>query len=235
MKCGAASFFSEAAPLGVVGSCFLDKLETQPEIFRFKHHYILSALDSEVLYALFLAMGENRMATLQKGQRSTRILPLKIYISTQTGRNYVLAQADGRFRFFRLDLIDAVKPGEPAAADDRRMQALCAFEERVWGVATKRSEETEHLEMVIHAEPEEAFVVKRLFREKRCGAVTELGGGNWRFEADVLDALELLPWIRTFTGRVASLQCTNPEVARRFYGDLAAMQAMYGGDTDAVQ
>lgn len=75
MKCGAASFFSEAAPLGVVGSCLLDKLETQPEIFRFKHHYILSALDSEVLYALFLAMGENRMATLQKGQRSTRILP----------------------------------------------------------------------------------------------------------------------------------------------------------------
>ena len=51
----------------------------------------------------------------------------------------------------------------------------------------------------------------------------------------MLDALELLPWIRTFTGRVASLQCTNPEVARRFYGDLAAMQAMYGGDTDAVQ
>ena len=230
----AAAFFSEAAPLGVVGSYLLDKLESRPEHFRFKHHYILSALDSEVLYALFLAMGENRLATIRQGRRSVSILPLRIYISTQTGRQYVLAQSGGRFQFFRLDLIDEVKPGEPAAADARLAEELRAFAGRVWGVAAKRGGKTEHLELVIHAEPEEAYVVRRLWREKRCGSVTELGGGSWRFEADVLDAMELLPWIRTFTGRVVSLQCTNPEVERRFYGDLAAMRAMYGGDTDAA-
>ena len=67
------------------------------------------------------------------------------------------------------------------------------------------------------------------------GTVTELGGGNWRFEADVFDAVELLPWIRTFTGRIVSLKSTNAEVEKRFYGDLAALRAMYGGDADAVQ
>ena len=110
-----------------------------------------------------------------------------------------------------------------------------AFQSKVWGVATKVGLETEHLELVIHAEPEEGFVVQRLHREKRCGAVTELGGGNWRFEADVVDAVELLPWIRTFTGRIVSLKSTNAEVEKRFYGDLAALRAMYGGDADAVQ
>ena len=51
----------------------------------------------------------------------------------------------------------------------------------------------------------------------------------------MFDAVELLPWIRTFTGRIVSLKSDNPEVEKRFYGDLAALQDMYGGDTDAVQ
>ena len=229
----AAAFFSEAAPLGVVGSYLLDKLETQPEYFRFKHHYILNALDSEVLCDLFLAMGENRLVTIRQNTRSYEVLPLKIYISTQTGRQYVLGQSEGRFRFFRLDLIDSVKSGK--SVEEAPTDSLQAFQSKVWGVAAKAGLETEHLELVIHAEPEEAYVVQRLHREKRCGTVTELGGGNWRFEADVFDAVELLPRIRTFTGRIVSLKSTNAEVEKRFYGDLAAMKAMYGGDADAVQ
>lgn len=229
----AAAFFSEAAPLGVVGSYLLDKLENQPGYFRFKHHYILNALDSEVLCDLFLAMGENALVTIRQNTRSYELLPLKIYISTQTGRQYVLGHSEGRFRFFRLDLIDSVKSGE--SVEEAPTDSLRAFQSKVWGVATKAGTETEHLELVIHAEPEESYVVQRLHREKRCGTVTELGGGNWRFEADVFDAVELLPWIRTFTGRIVSLKSTNPEVEKRFYGDLAAMRAMYGGDADAVQ
>lgn len=229
----AAAFFSEAAPLGVVGSYLLDKLENQLSHFRFKHHYILNALDSEVLCDLFLAMGENRLVTIRQNTRSYEVLPLKIYISTQTGRQYVLGQSEGRFRFFRLDLIDSVKSGK--SVEEAPTDSLQAFQQKVWGVATKAGLETEHLELVIHAEPQEGYVVQRLHREKRCGTVTELGGGNWRFEADVFDAVELLPWIRTFTGRIVSLQCTNAEVEKRFYGDLAAMKAMYGGDADAVQ
>ena len=127
----AAEFFSGAAPLGVVGSYLLDKLENQPEHFRFKHHYILNALDSEVLYALFLAMGENRLVTIRQSTHSYELLPLKIYISTQTGRQYVQGQSEGRFRFFRLDLIDSVKPGEPA--DARPTDRLQAFQSKVWG------------------------------------------------------------------------------------------------------
>lgn len=229
----AAAFFSEAAPLGVVGSYLLDKLEDRAENFRFKHHYILNSLDGEILCDLFLAMGENRMVTIRQNARSYQILPLRIYISTQTGRQYVLGQVGEGFQFFRLDLIDAVKPGAPA--ESRPTERLQAFQQKVWGVAAKAGDQTEHLEMVIHAEPEEDFVVRRLLRERRCGSVSALGEGNHLFAADVFDALELLPWIRSFTGRIVSLKCSNPEVTQRFYDDLAAMQAMYGGNADAVQ
>lgn len=231
----ALAFFAEAAPLGVVGSYLLDKLPQMPEFYRFKHHYILNALDSEILYALFLCMEEGRTALLQLHNRSLEILPLKIYISTQVGRQYVLGMAYGRFRFFRLDLIDSVKPGQIAVISENLPGRLSDFQKKLWGTAVKEGDTTQHLEMVIHTEPTEQYVVQRMQREKRCGTVTQLEGGNWKFEADVFDALELMPWVRTFFGRIVSLKSTDPEIEKRFHSDLAAMTQLYGGDENAVQ
>lgn len=228
-----AAFFSEAGPLGVVGSYLLDRMEGQANCFRFKHHYILYALDSEVLCDLFLAMGAHRKVSLRQGRRCQEILPLKIYISTQTGRQYVLGRAAAGFRFFRLDLIDSVEPGEEADISSQLESDLAGFQHKVWGVSTKRGRKPAHLEMVIRGE--EKFVVQRLRREKRCGTIVKLEDGNWRFEADVWDPMEMLPWIRTFTGRIVSLRCTDLEVEKRFYEDLAAMKKLYGGPADAVQ
>lgn len=231
----ALAFFSEAAPLGVVGSYLLDKEKEIPQYYRFKHHYILNALDGEILYALFLCMGEGKTAHLQLHNRTIEILPLKIYISTQTGRQYVLGQAYGRFRFVRLDLIDSVKPGITVAIPEDLPIQLAEFQKKLWGTSVKKGNILEHVEMVIHAGPEESFIVQRLQREKRSGSVTQLENGNWKFEADVFDALELMPWIRTFIGRIVSLKSTNPEIEKRFQADLAAMLQMYGGEENAVQ
>ena len=57
---------------------------------------------------------------------------------------------------------------------------------------------------------------------------------RWRFTADVFDALEILPWIRTFTGRITELKCSKPMVEERFHRDLELIAALYGGETDAV-
>lgn len=109
-----AAFFSEAAPLGVIGSFVQDRM---PETFmplRFKHHSILNALDSEILYELFCLISEQRLITCIVRRQPITALPLKAYIGTQTGRQYLLAWslASGRFSFYRADLIDAVKAGD---------------------------------------------------------------------------------------------------------------------------
>ena len=44
----------------------------------------------------------------------------------------------------------------------------------------------------------EEHVVRRLNREKRCGTVVKIDDTHWRFSADVYDAREMLPWLRTF-------------------------------------
>ena len=52
-----AAFFSEADPLGVIGSTILDKLNVSPDYYQFKHHYILHTLDSQILLQILTAIG----------------------------------------------------------------------------------------------------------------------------------------------------------------------------------
>ena len=93
----------------------------------------------------------------------------------------------------------------------------------------------DHIELTVRFEKGEEYIPQRLEREKRHGTVEIIGEELCRFTADVYDAYEMLPWLRTFIGRVVELKCSNPAVVKTFYEELAQLQAMYGGDADAVQ
>ena len=135
-----------------------------------------------------------------------------------------------RPRVYRLDRIRRVKMMEPEKEPERLDQYGRKFAEKLWGVSAgpDGKREADHLEMVIRVEEGEEFIFRRLLREKRIGTAEELEEGLLKFEADVCDAMEMLPWIRTFTGRIVSLSCSNPEVTEWFYGDLDEMMQMYG-------
>ena len=232
----AAAFFSEASPLGVTGSYIQDRLPEKFRRFRFKHHYILNALDSEILYDLFSAAGDHRLVTFTVRRQHITVLPLKIYIGTQTGRQYLLAwsPANERFSFYRADLIDNVKAGDVFECPDDLKGRLEDFCSHAWGVTGNNHTHLDHIEMTVLVEPDEGHIIDRLEREKRCGTVVQADDTHWRFTADVYEALEMLPWLRTFTGRVTGLKCTDQRVITRFWNDLDEMTQMYGGGSDAV-
>ena len=213
-----------------------DRLQEKYGYFRFKHHYILNVLDSEILYELFSAIGEHRQITFTTRRRRITALPLKVYIGTQTGRQYLLAwsPASERFSFYRIDLIDNVKAGDAAKfpADIKcRTDEFCAH---TWGVAGNNDTHLEHIEMTVLVGPREGYIAERLTREKRCGTVEQIDDTHWKFSADVYDTIEMMPWLRTFIGRVTDLQCTDQRVIDRFWKDHDAMLKMYGGDHNAV-
>ena len=260
----AISFFSESAPLGVIGSFVQDHMPERFQKFRFKHHYILNALDSETLYELFIAIGERKLITFTTGRQHVTALPLKVYIGTQTGRQYLLAwtPANDLFSFYRVDLIDNIKAGDVLARTgeveqgidqidqlektdleksdlgeydfennnlektnlEKRLNDFCSH---VWGVTGNNHTRLTHIEMTVFAGPEEGHIVERLHREKRCGTVEQLDDTHWRFSADVYEAFEMLPWLRTFTGRITDLQCTDKQLTARFWKDFKDQAKMY--------
>ena len=110
------------------------------------------------------------------------------------------------------------------------------FQRHVWGVAAAGKDTLEHLEMTVYAAPDESFIVQRLEREKRGGTVEQLDETHWRFSIDAYDTLEMLPWLRTFIGRIVRLEISDPMVRRTWQDDLRALAHAYeGGESDAVQ
>ena len=89
--------------------------------------------------------------------------------------------------------------------------------------------------MTVHVGQGEEFILERLMREKRCGHIEVIDDNTYKYVADVYDASEMVPWLRTFIGRVVKLECSSTLAESRFYGDLEAMQKLYRGDEDAVQ
>ena len=241
----AIDFFSESTPLGVIGSFLLDKYEgdSEREHFSFKHHYLLHAMDSEILYELLTAMHDHRCVELtsfavRQGEfRHHTVFPIKVYVSTQSGRQYLLSYhyRFRRFMFFRIDSIRKVKPGDMENNFQKYAGIYDKFIKNLWGVSTGSGYDLDHIEITVYVGKNEDFIVDRLEREKRCGTVEAVDASTYKYVADVYDASEMMPWIRTFIGRIIKLECSNEFVCQRFYEDLETMRTLYGGETDAVQ
>ena len=238
-------YFSEVAPCGVIGSYILDKEESDKDAFTFKHHYITSAIDSGVLASLFTAMRQKRAVTLSNMSRNTdmprrnRAVPLRIFISVQSGRQYLLAYlpAYNCFHSYRLDYLSYVKLEEPTPRFDELRDELDRMQTKMWGVSTARNkwgkERLEHVEFTLRIEDGEDYIVRRLEREKRVGTVERIDAHTYRFSADVYDSGEMLPWIRTFICRIEQMNFSNRTVENRFKNDLDTMYRIYGIQKEA--
>jgi DNA-binding transcriptional ArsR family regulator len=230
----AITFFSETAPIGAIGSFLSDKCGTN-DVFSFKHRYVLFALDQDVTAECLDAIHKHyrlELEILTRKSKSKRIcvVPLKIFISTQSGRQYLAAHSFSNRKtvFFRLDTITRVKQLEEEPRFIEMMDVLSEDEPYIWGVSCGHYHK-EHIEMRLKVNKSDIHIVHRLEREKRCGSVTRTADDEWLFSADVYDSMELMPWIRTFIGRIVTLECSNKDVERCFREDLEAMSAMYGG------
>jgi hypothetical protein len=124
-------------------------------------------------------------------------------------------------------MIDSVKRGDIFSLSDVLKNHLEDFQSHAWGVTGNNNDCLEHIEMTVFAGPYEGHIVERLEREKRCGRVEKLDDRHWKFTADVHEAFEMLPWLRTFTGRITDLQCTDRRVIYRFWKDFNEMDQMY--------
>ena len=235
----AISFYAEMDPMGVIGSTLLDKLKDTPEHFQFKHHYMLHAINSQLLLQLLTAIGEKRRIRFINASRRREdsafwhyVLPLKIYVSTQNGRQYLLCYHN-RFhalQFFRIDYIKQIELLDEET-DSVRYQNYCnKFRSHLWGTSDGTGFHVDHLEMTLHFDDDEQYIPRRLEREKRNGRVELIDQNTCKYIVDTYDASELIPWLRTFIGRIEKLECTDQKVVARFYADLELMYQQYGGE-----
>lgn len=255
----AIRFFTEESPLGVIGSYLEDRMQPDAEkayptgrndengkclsgrndcvgeYLTFKNHYIMNAYDAEITELILQGIHEKRLLEITSfsrgdaGVKQQTVIPYKLYVSTQGGRNYLFCMDADNLRPYslRVDYIQKGKAGEVCADYDRLLKVCERAGEHMWGVSCAKYRRYEHIEMDIYVGTDEAFIVRRLEREKRCGTVSKVDEETYRFSADVLDAYEMMPWIRTFFGRIKAIRCDNEDVKNQLKIDMVKMLKQY--------
>ena len=101
-------------------------------IFAFKHHYITGTMDSEILYLIFNAIREKKSVTLETVNKKKmlitedNVIPIKVMISAQSGRQYLMAYAPRikRIKSFRTDNIVSIKLKDKCERFDELQEQL---------------------------------------------------------------------------------------------------------------
>lgn len=234
----AVSFFQGAAPFGFLGSTILDFWDKKNLFFRFRSDYLIHTLEDEILLSLLRAMENKYQIRITiKGTKSRhtnilKVTPLKILTSVHTGRRYVCAwqTSSQRLSSFRLDSIQNTELLERDPCYDTYMEAFSGAFPHVWGVTfgnfQREALETVSMEITLD-ENEEDFILTRLQREGRGGSLKRLKPGLYQYTRLCTDSMEMLPWIRSYTGRIHSFHCSNPAVEKRFKDDMKRMETLY--------
>lgn len=236
----AVKFFQEAAPFGFIGSTILDREDESNNLFQFKHHFIVHTLEDCVLYQILAAMDEHRVIEFEnKSSRSGFVtrqtcVPLKIFVSTRTGRRYVCIYLPEKRRFnnARLDSITSVTALEPYKDYENIQNALDKNKEKCWGVSfgssTNRLQEV-YIKLYID-EQKEPYILNRLRMEGRQGEVMKIRENEYLYSGVFFDTNEMLSWIKTFTGRILDIQGTDAFSIAKVTHDLEKMYQMYCSD-----
>ena len=235
-------FFSEVSPLGVVGSYLLDKCIYDNKFISYKHHYIMHALESEIVYELLKAIHNKRKVEIINHSKrsvdpiSLEIIPLRFMISVQGGRRYLAAFSikSKAILSFRLDYIKSVKLMEICDEFNIHKEQLNEILPNTWGASFGRGRNLEYLTLLLEIQHNERFLINRILREGRNGTLTKVDETTYKYEVSVYDTTEMIPWLRTFIGRILFLGCSNKAVVRIFYHDLDELYSIYGGDSDAI-
>lgn len=141
-------------------------------------------MDSEILLRLLEAIGLKRNITLgsvnRKKDRITEnhVVPLKIFLSVQSDRQYLMAYAPrlDRIISYRVDNIVSVRNDDVSDHFDELREILEKMQAHIWGVSTnsRSGHRMEHIEFTVRYRGYESYIHQRLEREKRCGTVEQL-------------------------------------------------------------
>lgn len=232
----AIRFYHITAPLGILGSTILDNQKSSNDLFNAKHGFFAYTLEDEILLLLLTAIKEQREISLL--QRSTKTnqtqtlkgTPLKIFVSTRTGRRYVCIHDSkgNRFTNVRLDQIKEVTPLLKNSSYEKHIEDLEKNLSKVFGVSFGSERMHDKIKLTLQIdEQKEQFIIDRLKREGHGRELTYIKENTYTYELEVFDGNEMLPWIRTFIGRILSFESNNKFLVQKFYRDLQDMQRMY--------
>ncbi|MGN1411772.1 MAG: WYL domain-containing protein [Oscillospiraceae bacterium] len=228
----AIKFHSMSSPFGVIGYFILNQLGTKNDVFLIKHNYIVHTLEDTILIDLLKAINEHKSVDiLHFGRKKNEIrfigIPLKILVSTQTGRRYLILYNQKRFKSIRLDYIRSIEILETVQDYDSYYKMLERNLKKCWGTSFGNDRHgyiTFNIKIDL---PNENYVLNRLIRECRNGIIKQVSNDIFSCTINTFDINETKKWIRSFTGRITYIDSSEKDIVNEFYEEIGKMYRMY--------
>lgn len=227
-------YYQETMPFGFVGNTILDQMQVRNTIFRFKHYFMVHTLEDIILLQILKCIKEKRFISFEnfsrKSNRTMQLygVPMKIQVSTQTGRRYITLYypKNRRFGNARLDYIQSVQSGNIVPYYDELIIKYENAIKKCWGVSFYSRPEWLYVKLYIDEETE-TYIIERIKKEGRGGELLHIEKNTYLYSVESYDSNEIMSWVKTFTGRILSVECTNQEIADKFYHDMDILYDMY--------
>ena len=231
----AIQFASETFPCGVIGSYIIDSIDMQDclPIITFKHHVIYNTLDSEAIYTIFSAINEKRSVIIKWKEKIISVTPIQVRFCARDGRSYLVYYTDDEqykgFNIANFENIVSVKKLEKCSYFDSLIADYNSIRTNLWGKSIKPGiNKTEHIDFTIQYNNTEMYALKRLQRETFSGQIKNNPNKNEAtFSAELFDSQELIPWIRSYFGRITQFHFKNEELQQQLENEIEEMYARY--------
>lgn len=236
----ALEFFSMVKPFGEVGRFINSKFEIKhdliKEIILHKNYFMYHTLDDIILLDVLNGIKNKkkmRFSCLDKAGEENLIfkgVPLKVVTNSRHGRRYIIIHNDktNDFTNIRIDRIKSVKELNSCLDFEELLSKLSASSNTAWGISYNQSNELEKLTIKLQInEINEIHILNRIRLEGKHGSLTHIGQNKFQYEIEVNDTYEMLPWIRTFMGRIIDIYGTNTKAINMFLNDINTLYDIY--------
>jgi len=81
-------------------------------------------------------------------------------------------------------------------------------------------------------EEKEQHIINRLNTEGRGGELIRTSQNIYVYSKEIYDSNEIMHWVKSFTGRIISVDCKDKNIVNKFYKDMQRMYDMYIGSEE---
>lgn len=158
------------------------------------------------------------------------VVPLHIRSNMRTGRRYLVCYTTRRkgYSKIRIDYIKSVSIGETFSDFDEIYRNCDEGYEKSFSLEYQQHDLKKVCMVLNIDEQHESYVLDRLKREGKHGIISKIKDNTFQYTIEVPDTLEMVPWMRTFIGRIISIEGTETGVISQFKRDIKTMMGEYG-------
>lgn len=203
-------FFQNILPAGYIMEPVVSHNNS---IYYYKQIFFGNILDDEYVLTLLNAIRRKEKITIkQRGKRhelTNSGLPIGIFQNMITGRRYLklIAKNDNEL-LIRIDKIDAI-------------YFMNEIDDKKYSNSPKLS----FIDVTIYLNEDEMFVLDRIKRE--VGSYIKINDNLYSFRIYTEVLLDVVPYIRTYFGRIVGLECDDKYILNKMKRDLFSTLELY--------